>query len=448
MSESFSSSGILSRQGSILNMSESFTSVEKLKENPNSYCSLYQAQRYGRKFVLKVLKTEYANQTVYQELLKKEFLIMNQLDHPNIIRVYSIEDVSDLGLCIVMEFIDGKPIDTCTEKNILEILSAMQYIHARQIIHRDLKPSNILLTHNGNNVKVIDFGLSDTDDFATLKQPAGTRKYASPEQLAGDPIDNRTDIYAFGQVLQELGAKGKYRKIIAKCCQENPAQRYANVGEIKQAIAHKSFWWIYVLLFILLVALAFLWLQKRPTATPISNKTVTDTTQQSLPSTSTFIPEKVQILQPETTQKTNHFPLDRMSLMDTLEYHYEQVYIDEIQRCIKNEDYREDVSEQIANKCDNVLKNLLLQYHITSQRQTYELKQFAESCHEALPIKYANRLQQCQTLVSLRQQKSAQQKMAIIARQRAIEKAVDYYIYKTLDATGINKNNMQNTDIK
>ena len=57
------------------------------------------------------------------------------------------------------------------------------YIHAKQIVHRDLKPSNIMITHNGNHVKLIDFGLSDNDDFALLKQPAGTPGYISPEQI-------------------------------------------------------------------------------------------------------------------------------------------------------------------------------------------------------------------------------------------------------------------------
>lgn len=253
MSDSFSSSGILSQQSSILNISEGFTAIELLADNPHSYCELYQAQRYGRKFVLKVLKSEYANQTVSQELLKKEFLIMNQLDHPNIVRVYSMEEVAGLGLCIVMEYIDGEPIHTSDLKNILELLSALHYIHARQIIHRDIKPSNILITHNGNNVKLIDFGLSDTDDFVTLKQPAGTRKYVSPEQLSGDAIDNRADIYSFGVVLKELDIRGKYRKIVNKCISENPEKRYQNVEEIEKQLKSNRYLGLMIMLFSLII---------------------------------------------------------------------------------------------------------------------------------------------------------------------------------------------------
>lgn len=267
MSESFSSSGILSQQTSLLNVTEGFTSLSLLAENPHSYCVLYQAQRYGRKFVLKVLKPEYMHQAVYQELLKKEFLIMSQLDHPNIVRVFSIEEIEALGLCIVMEFIDGKPLDTCTQKNLIELLSALHYIHARQIIHRDLKPSNILVTHNGSNIKLIDFGLADTDDFTTLKQPAETRKYASPEQKTGLPIDNRTDIYALGKVLAELEQSVKYKRIIAKCCQENPDKRFQNVEEIEKIIIPKRFTRSLIITSIMLVisiiAIVFLSLQDK-----------------------------------------------------------------------------------------------------------------------------------------------------------------------------------------
>lgn len=58
----------------------------------------------------------------------------------------------------------------------MQTCAALDYIHRRQIIHRDLKPENIMLTGNGGNVKLIDFGYSDTDSYAVLKQPAGTRR--------------------------------------------------------------------------------------------------------------------------------------------------------------------------------------------------------------------------------------------------------------------------------
>lgn len=69
----------------------------------------------------------------------------------------------------------------------------MVYCHDRQIWHLDLKPSNILITKDGLTAKIIDFGLSDNSSFA-FRQTGGTRKYAAPEQLAGQGADHRSDI--------------------------------------------------------------------------------------------------------------------------------------------------------------------------------------------------------------------------------------------------------------
>ena len=100
----------------------------------------------------------------------------------------------EFGPCIVMEYIDGVTLDKFLEgkpskqlrrKVVDQLIDALAYIHGKQIVHRDLKPSNILVTRNGSNVKIIDFGLSDADDYAILKQAAGTLKYMAPEQNKG-----------------------------------------------------------------------------------------------------------------------------------------------------------------------------------------------------------------------------------------------------------------------
>lgn len=97
------------------------------------------------------------------------------------------EQQEDLGLCIVMEYVDGislkelmiqgKLTQPLAYKFIRELCEALHYIHSKQLVHKDLKPENIIITHNGYNVKLIDFGLSDRDDYDTLKIPAGTKKY-------------------------------------------------------------------------------------------------------------------------------------------------------------------------------------------------------------------------------------------------------------------------------
>lgn len=150
---------------------------------------LCKAKRYGRWWVLKGLKEPYRQDGNYKNLLHKEFDILISLQHPNIVSAYSMEEIPEMGTCIVMEWIDGITLEhwsgrkTEGEDIFLQLLDAVHYIHAKQIVHRDLKPSNIMITHNGNHVKLIDFGLSDTDDFAILKQPAGTQATSHQNRL-------------------------------------------------------------------------------------------------------------------------------------------------------------------------------------------------------------------------------------------------------------------------
>ena len=118
----------------------------------------------------------------------------------------------------------------------LQILDALQYLHAKQIVHRDLKPTNIMITYNGNHVKLIDFGLSDADSYAILKQPAGTPGFISPEQVTSRQADIRNDIYSLGCILEEMNLGKRYSALIARC--KAPMQeRYQHVEEIKQDLS-------------------------------------------------------------------------------------------------------------------------------------------------------------------------------------------------------------------
>lgn len=217
---------------------------------------LVKVKRQGRWFLLKGLKPEYQAQAVYLELLKKEYELMVQLDHPNIVKAYSKEVNEELGPCIVMEYIDGVTLDKFMESNpsrqtrrkvVDQLVDALAYIHAKQIIHRDLKPSNILVTRNGNNVKVIDFGLSDADDYAILKQSAGTVKYMAPEQKewllgSGRTIDCRSDVYSFGLLLRKLFPR-RYRHIARQCTREEPSRRYPDMEAVRSALRRNGQLW-------------------------------------------------------------------------------------------------------------------------------------------------------------------------------------------------------------
>lgn len=228
--------------------------------------------------MLKGLKPEFRQQPVYLELLKKEYALMVQLDHPNIAKAISKEIHEELGPCIVMEYIDGvkldeflagKPSRQARRKVIDQLVDALAYIHSKQILHRDLKPSNILITRNGNNVKIIDFGLSDADDYAILKQSAGTLEYMAPELKNitswGGGVNNcKSDVYSFGLLLREVFPH-RYRHIAAKCTRENPERRYADMEAVRKALERhdrraKTLPLVGVLLLALI--LAFLWNNK------------------------------------------------------------------------------------------------------------------------------------------------------------------------------------------
>lgn len=214
------------------------------------YC-LCKVKRYGKWYFLKGLQPINRDLTQFREYLKKEFELEIRLDHPNVVRAVSWENDGRFGPCFLMEFVDGLTLDEFLKTNpsakirkkiALEILSAMSYFHSLQIIHRDLKPLNILITRKGNNVKIIDFGLSDSDAYAIFKQPAGTDGYAAPEQItSGAETDQRSDIYAFGKILQLLFPH-RYWLIKRKCLQSDKTRRFTNADEIIARIRRRSVW--------------------------------------------------------------------------------------------------------------------------------------------------------------------------------------------------------------
>lgn len=201
-----------------------FTNIEIIKNT--EYNILAKAKRYGRRWMLKAIRAEEDKQTVFQQMLRKELEILMQMQHPNIVQATGMEYVETLGMCIVMEYVDGIQLDEWlnspkSKENRFrlaeELLKAVEYIHTSGTVHRDLKPSNIMVTRNGENIKLIDFGLADNDHIAILKQPAGTPKYMSPEQAANSIPDIRNDIYSLGIILQQLLPEKAFKSIIGKC---------------------------------------------------------------------------------------------------------------------------------------------------------------------------------------------------------------------------------------
>jgi uncharacterized protein (TIGR02145 family) len=233
---------------------------------------LYKARRKGQWFVLKALRPEFRDDLVRRELLAREFKLGRRMDHPNIVRFFSLENDQVAGDCIVMEYVDGvsladylktKPSMTARKRVARQLLETMRYFHGLQIIHRDLKPDNILITRNGNNVKIIDFGLADSDDSAVLKQPVGSPKYMSPEQQAGETLDGRSDLYAVGAILREMIPAGAifWRGAARRCTRADRNTRPNTADDVLSGIRRRKIALASILLLLLLSVLAIFWMQ-------------------------------------------------------------------------------------------------------------------------------------------------------------------------------------------
>jgi serine/threonine protein kinase len=178
---------------------------------------VYLARRVDGQFqqfvAVKVIAREAASE-VDTQLFLRERGILASLRHPSIAQVLD-GGVSSEGPYLVMEFIDGRPLDRhCHDRRMdvgdrlrlfIRVCEAVSYAHRNLIVHRDLKPSNVLVTSEGHP-KLVDFGtakmLAVIDGGRTER--LATPQYASPEQLRGEPVGTATDIYSLGVVLFEL----------------------------------------------------------------------------------------------------------------------------------------------------------------------------------------------------------------------------------------------------
>ncbi|MBO4428033.1 MAG: serine/threonine protein kinase [Bacteroidales bacterium] len=263
------------------------SALELLHRSESGFCEIWRADKFGQFVVYKCLKEEYRGDPIYETLLHKEFSIGYGLNHPGVCRVWNFFFHTDLGNCIEMEWVDGEPLSDRFKKHkpskelfrkiASELCDALAYLHSRQVIHRDITPANILITHNGNNVKLIDFGLADADSSSVLKMQAGTKQFIAPEVLAGGVADIRSDIWALSRVLSTL--TGSYGKALRKASALNPDVRFQHVGDFKRALLakHTPVWPYLLLLLIMAGAIAWFVNGKEETEVPDVPADVSDT---------------------------------------------------------------------------------------------------------------------------------------------------------------------------
>jgi non-specific serine/threonine protein kinase/serine/threonine-protein kinase len=169
--------------------------------------------QYRKQVAIKLVRTDLAT-SYFAEYLRAERQILAELEHPNIARLLDGGVTSDGQPFLVMEYVDGVPIDAYCNRHALsvddrlrlfiKICAAVHYAHQRLVIHRDLKPANILVTADGEP-KLLDFGIAklvEAEDAGdTTEMMIATPLYASPELMRGKRATTASDVYSLGVIL-------------------------------------------------------------------------------------------------------------------------------------------------------------------------------------------------------------------------------------------------------
>ena len=251
--------------------------------------------RLDRAVAIKVLLDSFASDPDRLARFEREAKLLASLNHPHIAQIYGLEE-SGATRALVMELVDGPTLADRIAQGPLpldealpvarQIAEALEAAHAQGIVHRDLKPANVKLRADGT-VKVLDFGLAKLADVGvasgattpgmsllpTVASPVvtqsgvilGTVAYMSPEQARGKPVDERTDIWAFGCVLYEMltgrrpfeggdtttdeiaailtrepawtavphGTPESVRRLLRRCLQKDSTRRLRDAGDAK-----------------------------------------------------------------------------------------------------------------------------------------------------------------------------------------------------------------------
>jgi serine/threonine-protein kinase len=239
-------------------------------------------EQLERDVALKVLPTGTLTDNSSRRQFRKEALALGKLSHPNIETIYEFDTQDGIDF-LVMEYIPGNTLaerlgsGALPEKEVvalgMQIAAALEQAHERGIVHRDLKPRNIAITARGQ-AKVLDFGLAKllpkvnevtaADTLTDTQAGAGTLPYMPPEQLQGESVDARADIYTIGAVLYEMATDRRafpeelpsrvinsilhhppvppralnsrispeLERIILKCLDKDPARRFQSAREL------------------------------------------------------------------------------------------------------------------------------------------------------------------------------------------------------------------------
>lgn len=184
----------------------------------------------------------------------RELAVLKSLQHPGIPRIVDMYESGEAWF-LIMDYIEGESLQSLLEKGrafsdkeIEEIGKSLcrilLYLHRKQIIYQDLKPANIMLTEEGN-LWLLDYGAIMQAEKEE-KVRAGTPAFAAPEQLKGEKVDERTDVYSWGKVLAYLYQKDgrkippAFKEILSVCLQEKAEKRYPNMKALLRQLESKA----------------------------------------------------------------------------------------------------------------------------------------------------------------------------------------------------------------
>jgi len=170
----------------------------------------------NRTVAIKALKSSVARESQFAVRFEREALSVAALQHENIIHIYDFHKQGG-ALFIIMEYVEGIDLYDLLDKSsplpadvaaiiAMQVARALDYAHYRGIIHRDIKPANVMVSKSGS-VKLMDFGIARDQSFGDLTESGtglGTPSYMSPEQILGDKLDFRSDIFSLGICLYQM----------------------------------------------------------------------------------------------------------------------------------------------------------------------------------------------------------------------------------------------------